>query len=935
MIEAIESGAVVLTATSRLARELHAQFDAAMRQRGACLWPTPRILPLSNWVESCWPEADQIEVALSPRQDRFLWQQVILDSPESADLLQIAGAAAAAQDAWRLICEWQLPVSEARFAETDDAEAFLRWLRTHQKRCQHSGWIDPFQLMDRVTAPSNVLLAGFDEVTPQMARLLERVGTWRLLDPPRRDDVHASLCICRDAEHELRAAAEWAREVVQARAGARVGVVVPDLAQMHATVDRIFTEVLNPEVALLDAPASGRAFHVSLGGRFADDPVAHSALLILDLAHGSLSLDRMGSLLRSPFLGAALSERSNRALADAALRQPHPSQVTVAALLDACRKHAPLLARIVEKWDKLRRALPAKLLPSAWSAQFARFLAVFEWPGNDVLTSREHQAVTEWDELLSSFATLDAVVGPCRLAAALGALQQLASESGFQSENEGQPVQVMGIPETAGLGFDYLWLAGMTDETWPRRPNPNPFLPISMQRVAGLPKATARRELDYAVRTTARLLNSAGTVIVSCAEREQDRVLRPSPLFTELDRRSLYPVLSSEPRPSGPLHLDPPSSEPRPSESGPSHLDQSSSEPRPSESGPSHLDRPSSEPRPSESGPPHLDRPSSEPRPSGSGPLHPPTPFWPAPTPLDTLSDSIAPAVPPDFVPRGGTRILELQAKCPFRAFAEIRLGARSLEVSEAGLNARDRGSLLHIVLEQVWSSLVTQAALKALSDDELRAVIRAGIEGAFRHKYHKGAFEDAFEREIRLIEADRIETLVSQWLLLEKTRSPFTVESQEQTRRVTIGALQFDARIDRVDRLESGRELILDYKTGEATTDQWEGQRPDSPQVPIYAIAHDQPIAAVAFARISTESCEFEGIAQQANALPDVAAGDVAARLAEWRLVFEKLAEEFMKGDARVDPKTFPATCAFCQLQPLCRIAPEQEVPLAMVGAD
>ena len=850
----------MLTATSRLARELHAQFDAAMRERGERLWSTPRILPLSNWVEECWSASSPTEVALSSEQDRFLWQQVILASPEADELLQIAGAASSAQEAWRLVREWQLPVSEARFIETADGEAFLRWLRAHQNKCEQQEWIDPPRLMDRVAGlvesierPALVVLAGFDEITPQMTGLLtalEQAGTrWELMAAPRRGDVHASLSVCRDAEHELRAAAEWAREIVEKRPSSRVGVVVADLAQVRGMAERIFTEVLNPEVALLDAPESSRAFHISLGGKFADDPLVHSALLVLDLAHESLSLDRIGSLLRSPFLGSAMSERSGRALTDALLRQPHPSQVTVALLLEACRKHAPLLARMIEKWNKLRRALPQKALPSVWSGHFARLLSALEWPGSEALTTREHQAVGEWEELLSRFATLDSVTGPATFSGELSALGQLASNAGFQSENEGQPVQIMGIPETAGLEFDYLWIAGMTDEVWPRRPSPNPFLPISLQRSAGLPRSTARRELDYAVRTTSRLLNCAATVVVSCAEREEDRELRPSPLFTELDRRDIPQVIGA---------------------------------------------------------------------------------LWPAPAELEGLTDSVAPAVLAGLVPHGGTRILDLQAKCPFRAFAEIRLGARSLEVSEAGLNARDRGSLLHIVLEHVWTAIGTQAALKALSDADLRALIRDGIAAAFRHKYHRGAFEDAFEREVRLIETSRLEALLSEWLAFEKVRAaPFSVDSREQQQRVSIGDLQFDARIDRVDRLASGREVIIDYKTGEVSTAQWEGERPDSPQVPLYAIAHERPIGALAFAKIQADGCKFDGIAQESNALPNVEQGDVAARLAEWRVVFERLAKDFLEGDARVDPKTYPTTCDFCQLGALCRITPvEVEVP-------
>ena len=852
MIDELLNGGVVLTATRRLARELHAQFDSAMRAGGSRLWATPRILPLSSWLEECWTLSGQAEVVLAPHQDRFLWQQVVLGSPEAASLLQIAGAAAAAQEAWRLIREWQLPVSEARFVESEDSEAFLRWLRAHQRRCEQSGWIDPPRLMDRVCGlagsvelPPILMLAGFDELTPQMQRLvaaLEESGArWRLVDPPAVPEVHASFSSCRDAEQELRAAAEWAREVVEHQAGVSIGVVIPDLASLHAIAERIFTEILNPEVALLDVPAAGRAFHIALGGKLGEYPIVHSALMILELAHGSLALARMGSLLRSPFVGGASSERSNRALTDAFLRKPHPSSVSFVTLKEACRKHSPVLARLLEKWEKVQASLPPKALPSSWSSYFARLLGALEWPGSESLTSLEHQAVGEWQELLSRYAALDAVVGLVSLTVALGALQQLASEIGFQAENEGQPVQIMGIPETAGLGFDYLWIAGMTDEAWPRPAGPNPFLPISLQRSAGLPRSTARRELDYAVRTTARLLNCAGTVVVSCAQREQDRALRRSPLFTELE-----------------------------------------------------------------------DLPLRE----------PPDGFWPPPAALETIGDAQAPAAEPELVTQGGTRILELQAKCPFRAFAEIRLGARSLEVSQTGLNARDRGSLLHIVLERVWSELRTQAALKELTPEELDGVIGTAIEGAFRHRHHKPSLEDPFEREIRSIEAVRLQKLVVRWLEVEKQRAAFTVHEQELSRRVSIGELQFDARIDRVDRLASGREVIIDYKTGEVSVDEWSGDRPESPQLPLYALAHDQPIGAISFAQIRPEKLIFAGVAQEAGALPDVPASDVATRMAEWKVVFERLAGEFAAGDARVDPKTFPATCAFCQLPALCRIS-------------
>ena len=51
-----------------------------------------------------------------------------------------------------------------------------------------------------------------------------------------------------------------------------------------------------------------------------------------------------------------------------------------------------------------------------------------------------------------------------------------------------------------------------------------------------------------------------------------------------------------------------------------------------------------------------------------------------------------------------------------------------------------------------------------------------------------------------------------------------------------------FKVRIDRVDRLADDARVLIDYKTGAATTD-WRGDRPDNPQLPIYALAASRSI--------------------------------------------------------------------------------------------
>ena len=46
------------------------------------------------------------------------------------------------------------------------------------------------------------------------------------------------------------------------------------------------------------------------------------------------------------------------------------------------------------------------------------------------------------------------------------------------------------------------------------------------------------------------------------------------------------------------------------------------------------------------------------------------------------------------------------------------------------------------------------------------------------------------------------------------------------------------------------------------------------------------------------------------------------AAMLQAWQNVLLDLGQQFLNGEAQVDPKQYPKTCEFCPLPGLCRIA-------------
>src|SRR5205823_13500190 len=125
------------------------------------------------------------------------------------------------------------------------------------------------------------------------------------------------------------------------------------------------------------------------------------------------------------------------------------------------------------------------------------------WPGERELDSAEYQAFAAWKEVLCGLASLDTVCSPVRLQVAVDVVARLVRERVFQPESPPVPIQILGPLEAAQLEFDHLWVLGLTDETWPRIPKPNPLLPIELQRSRGIARCSADWELGFARRMQA------------------------------------------------------------------------------------------------------------------------------------------------------------------------------------------------------------------------------------------------------------------------------------------------------------------------------------------------------------------------------------------------------------------------------------------------
>jgi probable DNA repair protein len=295
----------------------------------------------------------------------------------------------------------------------------------------------------------------------------------------------------------------------------------------------------------------------------------------------------------------------------------------------------------------------------------------------------------------------------------------------------------------------------------------------------------------------------------------------------------------------------------------------------------------------------------------------------------ESLIDDAAPAFAGAQTAHGGTSVLKDQSLCPFRAFAHHRLFAAALAEPVPGFNAMERGTIAHRVLAAVWGELRDADGLRARGAGPLRELIaaksRLAIAESLRGRPHPG-------RVFVQVEEARVADLVRRWLELEATRPvAFRVVEREARHSMNIGGMTINGSMDRVDELDDGSRLIIDYKTGKASAGKWEGERPDEPQLPAYVcFGSDGPVSGAAFGILDRFAPRFAGITRASGMLPDVkplggkdhpAPGQLWDETVQtWRTTLERIARDFLAGDARVAPKNTQA-CATCDLHVLCRI--------------
>jgi probable DNA repair protein len=903
MMSSANASHTVLCATSRLARSLQAAKAREYLESGETQWEAAQIMTLADWLNNTIEtailmneiDADRVPTyQLTATQEGLLWEQSIqqsLKNNAAAALFDTAGLASAAMEANRLLTEWRLSIDLANASE--ETQQFMQWRDVFQQRCKANNVLEAVRYEDwQITClekeagqlPNHIQLAGFDRLHPNSSRLitaLQKRGVAVSTYPlTLPEPQQLAHIMLDDQEAECRAAVAWAQKQLTQNRAAKLAIVVPTLEALRPVLSSLLDDVFHPESATPAQAEILRCYDFTLGVPLSSIPIISTALDLLHFA----------------WQNQALLQTDITSLLTNIYWSNNIDEADARAKLDArMRKEMPLSLtnyRFLRFLDHACEGDQALILPNLladtkallnFAQENNRFASMDEW----ATTFKTALDLTHWQGArgLSSheFQTVKSFNKVLQQLASLAPLVgKMSASEAIKRLRQLCKAQIFQPERKSQASIQVMGMLEAAAE------------PLDGIWVMGMndhiwpPIARHNALLPAHIQRDAKTPNASSDVQTAFAQAIHQRLIKSA---RQVTFSSAKKEGERELRASPLMHHIP------------------------------HL-----------SAAPMLMRTLAESLAQQS------TRDW------EWLDDHQAPPINAGEHVGGGTGLLKAQAICPAWAFYQYRLNARKLDEPVNGLNAMERGSLVHAVLAKFWDSR-SQAEWQDTTADQLKTELLAIAEQIVNtfNAEHNHTFSEVFLE----LEACRLSKLVFAWLIEVEMLRPqgFTVMACEQKHSIEIEGISINLIIDRIDQLDDKQLVVIDYKTGsQLDYKNWAKTNITEPQLPIYAafILQDaeSDIGAVCYAKLRTADNAFVGIAakdtliqgatvfndtQGRKTFDEVNFPDWQSIIDHWKNSITATALSLKNGDAAV---TFDSEkqLTFCDIKPLLRL-PERQL--------
>lgn len=872
--------ATIITGSRRLANTLHAEYINQQQIQQLKVWPTPDILTIEDWFIRCWhdftitnPQSSFILLTLA--QEQTLWEQIIYDSSYGDTLLRVSATAKLAREAWQLMKQWQLDIHSEFFKQSNDSAIWHTWATEFKKRCLQNNWLDivsiPEQLNLAITTrlfalPKKIFLIGFDELNPQYTSLFKLMTE------------QGCECILFDQniKHQTNTR-NHSSEAYQLPLTSRQD----ELYTMAHWAKHLWQQ---GSIRIGCIVPNLHELRQELIDTFTE--VLIPTAMLPENSYTSLPFNIAGGmsfnqfpLIKIAFAVLNLDEEVNLTLFSHVLRTAYltggTTEIALRARVDIALKE---FGEPEIHWRQIL-LMCKKLNCIQLNKQLSDYF--------DSRKKYHHQIIlpSQWANVLNEMLLMIGWPGDRHLDS--GEYQIVERWTKLLEEFAKQDILLGAISyQTAVQKLEQLAASTLFQP----QTGFKPIQILDVSETAGLafrhvwimglndsqwpPAIHPNSFIPLRLQQQFNMPHSSNARQLQFYRTLTQRLLNSANccVITSYAQQEEGRAL----RPSALIKNLPIINKEKLALAKEinyvKHIQQSAE--------------------------------------------------------IECVIDQQGPALIPEEKISGGTEIFKHQAACPFRSFARFRLQAKPITQLQLGLNANQRGILLHRSLEALYNLIETQEKLLSLTTIALTQIIEQAINIAcneFSKKYSL-----TFKKNFSYIEKNRLKNLLERWLDFEKQRPAFAIASVEQTVNFNCDTIPLKLRVDRIDKLTDGNLIIIDYKTGNISSNNLFGDRLDEPQLPIYCISHEAPIKAVIFVQLRSQGYKIDGISAYETSIPGVKTIKSLKDenipktwdelLVYWRTHLFNLSQQFQQGNAKIDPKNGRKSCTFCDFKTLCR---------------
>ena len=900
---------IIITANQRQARFIGQQLTKNT------LIHLPEIITLEQWVKNTWLHLQDLgidntqRILLDSKQETFVWEDIVRSEKSLPTLIDTESIAKYVHDAYIILNNYAIDTSLLATSNESETQFLINVCKRFDQYLEKKHLCTQTQAIETIqSAYNNALLTpythaylyGFIETYPALDRLLDVIaGGYRHIQNSPPSEQTLKRYALNDETREFEMAAHWAKAQITENPQAKIAIIVPNLTDTKSHIEHTFLKVFDPDFYKDNHQfETNRYVDISASDMLADTPVIHAVLSLLNTAQYALNKDQMKGITHSPFWGKGLDiarlhllewvnfysapvievnvfnreyakiemrlEQSNKRNdtaehGDLFTNNKSPEAYTQDATEGATEStpennrqdDVSSPAQNLLTFRHTLRKVKAQPSFAHWCEWLITQLTTLGWPGPRTLNSYEYQAVQSFFSVLNDMQYLDNVrnFGDVSLHSFTQQLNKQLAQTPFHVQTVQAPVQILGLMEAAGLPFDACWVTNMNEQQLPASPNPNPFIPLELQITYDTPRSSPVREYAYAQKLVEQLCQHTASIIFSYSHNGENTV-HPSPFIADI------PLFFSDREAIDEAHY--------PSENCAENIQSNAGN--------------------------IITRSYIEAIQSPEDMFHI--------IPLGT-----APIIAENETIKGGSYHLGLHAKNPLYAFLNDRVGAVTPNEENIGINAMDRGTVIHNLMAHIYTLYTNKNSIEQwLASDNYTHELTQQTEDILNSYLSRQ--QKRIPALLQNVEISLLVERVNAFLQLEMERPNFTMYAVEKPVKVIINKRHINLRIDRIDSIpesinninndgDKGQGtdslIIFDYKSGSTSLSGLQTHPIYDCQLPLYLLSqtastiqltsnleldlnpeiHDEPnkhVTGIGYIELSAKSINYNGICQDTN---------------------------------------------------------------------